>query len=52
MADLVGLRFVSEGEREAIQALDAYRRGQMTLSDLQDKHVAAFKRIVREDETQ
>ena len=50
MVDVVGLRFVTTGEKEALQALDAYRRGQKSLADLQDKHVAAFNRVIRAQE--
>ena len=50
MVDVVGLRFVTTGEKEAIRALEAYGRGQKTLADLQDKHVAAFNRVIRAQE--
>jgi hypothetical protein len=49
MADVVGLRFVTTGEREAIAAYDRYKAGLLSLGQVQDKHVAAFNRRAREE---
>ncbi len=50
MVDLVGLRFVTTGEKQAIQALKDYHSQHLTLAQLQDKHVAAFNRVIRAQE--
>lgn len=49
MADIVGLRFVTTGEKEAIQAYESYKRGLLELGKVQNKHVAAFNRRAREE---
>jgi hypothetical protein len=49
MVDVVGLRFVTEGEKEAIASLRLYQAGIRQLTDLQDKHVAAMNRALREE---
>ena len=51
MADIVGLRFVTTGEKEAIQAYESYKRGLLELGKVQNKHVAAFNRRAREEIT-
>lgn len=50
MVDVVGLRFITEGEKEAIAALSLYRAGIRQLRDLQDTQVAAMNRAMREQE--
>ena len=50
MVDVVGLRFITEGEKEAIAALSLYRAGIRRLRDLQDTQVAAMNRAMREQE--
>jgi hypothetical protein len=49
MADIVGLRFVTEGEKTALAALRAYRSGMLDLDKVQDKYVAAFNRRARDE---
>lgn len=49
MADVVGLRFVTTGEKEAIAAYDRYKAGLLSLGQVQDKHVAAFNRRASEE---
>lgn len=49
MADIVGLRFVTTGEKEAIQAYERYKRGLLDLDQVQNKYVAAFNRRAREE---
>jgi hypothetical protein len=49
MVDVVGLRFVTEGEKEALASLRLYQAGIRQLTDLQDKHVAAMNRALREE---
>jgi hypothetical protein len=46
MVDTVGLRFVTEGEQQALRALERYRAGLTDLERLQDRHVGAFNRSV------
>lgn len=50
MVDVVGLRFITEGEKEAIAALNLYRAGIRQLRDLQDRHVAAMNRALRAEQ--
>jgi len=49
MTDVVGLRFVTEGEKNAIAALDAYRKGLARVSDIQDKYVGHMNRAVQQE---
>lgn len=49
MADVVGLRFVTTGEKEAIAAYERYKAGLLSLGQVQNKHVAAFNRRAREE---
>lgn len=49
MVDVVGLRFVTEGEQNALRALERYRLGLIDTDRLQDRHVGAFNRRVQEE---
>jgi hypothetical protein len=42
MVDIVGLRFVTEGQKQALDALGQYQKGLLNLGQLQDKHVATM----------
>jgi hypothetical protein len=48
MVDVVGLRFVTDGQVEALDALRRYEAGLIGLSDLQNKHVSTMNRALNE----
>jgi hypothetical protein len=50
MVDVVGLRFVTEGQKEALSALREYENETKTLADLQNKHVATMNRALAQRE--
>lgn len=49
MVDVVGLRFVTQGEAQALKALDSYRKGLANLSGVQNQHVAGVNRQVQRE---
>lgn len=50
MVDVVGLRFVTDGQMEALNALRDYQNGLKSLADMQNKHVATMNRALAERE--
>jgi hypothetical protein len=49
MTDVVGLRFVTEGEQQALRALEAYRRGLIGVGDIQEKHVVKINAAIQSE---
>lgn len=48
MVDVVGLRFVTQGEQQALRALELWRGGLIQTQNVQDRHVAAMNRAANE----